>query len=277
MGPMKNRERIMEQIPVTTVLISRATALFWVLTWSAILVAGRWQLWARDFREKLLGQWKPALVIALLHWLGAGLGGYDFFQVSSPGIFCQAMIGLALARSIADYEPLPVSQGVVHREKRMERIWLMLVISLTVVAAALFVNGFLWRLLLRLFGESMSNSAGYASFFPENAWQSFLLLLAGAGLAEETTYRLLFLSLFWRLTRRPWMAILRSSLLFGAYHLSPLDAFYRQLWERPLTVFTMSALMGGVMGYVYIKHGCLIAVLGHTLGDWLGLLLSRVS
>jgi hypothetical protein len=64
--------------------------------------------------------------------------------------------------------------------------------------------------------------------------------------------------------------------LFGAYHLSPLDAVYRQLWERPLTVLALSAIMGIVMGYVYTRHGYETAVLGHTLGDWTGLMLSRL-
>ena len=34
----------------------------------------------------------------------------------------------------------------------------------------------------------------------------------------------------------------------------------------------MSALMGVLMGTVYIKRGYETAVLGHTLGDWTGLL-----
>ena len=93
-------------------------------------------------------------------------------------------------------------------------------------------------LLSKLYEEAGCNSAGFGSFFPENVWQSFLLLLAGAGISEETTYR--------------------------------------QLWERPLTVFTMSAIMGVLMGTVYIKRGYETAVLGHTLGDWTGLLLSRM-
>lgn len=266
----------MEQIPAESVMVSRAFALLWVFVSSVVFVAGRWWAGAYEFREKMLEQWKPALVIALLHALGAGFGGYGFLQVSSIGYFCQAMIGLALARSIHGFEPLPVSQAVVHRKNRTEHLYLMLVASLAVVVAALFVNGVLGGLLPQLFGETISRSAGFGSLFPENAWQSFLLLLAGAGISEETTYRLLFLPLFWRLTRRPWVAIVLSSLLFGAYHLSPLDALYRQFWERPLTIFTLSAAMGVLMGTVYIKRGYETAVLGHTLGDWAGLLLSRM-
>jgi membrane protease YdiL (CAAX protease family) len=266
----------MKQIPAESVMVSRAFAVFWVVVFSAILVTGHRRPGIRDFRDQMLQQWKPALIIALLHLFGAGFGGYGFLQVSSIGYFCQAMIGLGLARGISGFEVLPVSQAIVQREKRTEHLYRMLVVSLAVVAAALFVNGFLWSLLLQLFGETMTRSGGFGSFFPESAWQSFLFLLAGAGIAEETTYRLLFLSLFWRLTGRPRVAVILSSLLFGAYHLSPLNAVYRQLWERPLTVFTMSAVMGVVMGYVYIKRGYETAVLGHTLGDWAGLMLSRI-
>jgi membrane protease YdiL (CAAX protease family) len=244
---------------------------------SAILIAGQcWQP-PRDVRDKMLRQWKPSLVIALLHALGAGIGGMGFFQLSSIAKFCQAMIGLSLAYSILGFEPLPVTQAVIHKEKRTESIAWMLGAAMAVVIAAFFVNGFLWSVLLRIFGETMSNSEGFASFFSPNAWQSFFLLLAGAGIAEETTYRLVCLSFFWRLTRRPWVAILLSALLFGAYHLSPLDALYPQFWERPRTVFTMSTIMGVVMGYVYLKRGYESAVVGHTLGDWIPLLISRAA
>lgn len=242
-----------------------------------ILIAGEWWQPARDFRDKMLRQWKPSLVIALLHALGAGIGGMGFFQLSSIAKFCQGMIGLALAYSIIGYEPLPVTQAVIRNEKWIASFAHMLGAAIAVVIAAIFVNGLLWSVLLRLFGETMSNPEGFASFVPPNAWQSFFLLFAGAGIAEETTYRLVCMSLFWRLTRRPWIAIILSALLFGAYHLSPLDALYHQYWERPLTVFTLSTIMGGVMGYVYLKRGYESAVLGHTLGDWIPMLLSRAA
>jgi len=130
----------------------------------------------------------------------------------------------------------PLSLNRWRYVERTERLSLMLVVSLAVVLAVLFVNGVIGSLLPQLFGETINSSAGFGSLFPESAWQSFLL--AGAGISEETTYR--------------------------------------QLWERPLTVFTMSVVMGVVMGYVYLKHGYETAVLGHTLGDWAGLMLSRM-
>jgi membrane protease YdiL (CAAX protease family) len=223
-----------------------------------------------------LQQWTASLVIALLYTLGSGVGGMGFFSTGSIRIFCEAMIGLALAHSIAGFEPLPVAQSVIRREGRTEQIALMLAGAISVVMAAFVVNGLLWGMLVQLFGETTSNPQGIASFFPI-PWQGFFLLLAGAGIAEETTFRLMCTSLFWHLTRNRWAAIVISALLFGAYHLSPLDAFYCQYWERPMTVFTMSTVMGIVMGYVYAKRGYETIVLGHTLGDWIPFLLSRAA
>ena len=54
----------MEQIPAESVMVSRAFALLWVLVFSAVLIAGRRWTGAREFREKMLQQWKPALVIS---------------------------------------------------------------------------------------------------------------------------------------------------------------------------------------------------------------------
>lgn len=75
----------------------------------------------------------------------------------------------------------------------------------------------------------------------------------------------MFVSLFWRLTHNRWAAVILSAFLFDAYHLSPLDTFYRQFWERPVTTFMTTVVMGVVMGYVYLKRGYETAVLGHTL------------
>lgn len=250
--------------------------ILWISAGLGILIAGQWWERARGFRDQMLRQWKPSLVIALLHGLGAVIGGVGF-QFSSLHVFFEAMIGLALAYRIAGFEPLPVTHAVAHKENRTEQVYLMLLTTVAVILAALFVNGLLSGVILRIFDERMSNPQEFASFLPRDPLRSFFLLLAGAGIAEETTYRLLCLSLFWRLTRHPWAAIVSSALLFGAYHLSPLDGLYLQYWERPLTIFTLSTIMGVVMGYVYVMRGFETAVLGHTLGDWIPFIISRAS
>lgn len=255
--------------------IRTIVTLFWVLLVIVIVGAGRWWPPASRFQDRLLKQWKPALVIAFIHLLGAVIGGVGL-QFSSLGVFCEALIGLALAYEIAGYEPLPLAQAVIRRESWVEQLGASLGGALAVVMAAVMV-GMFTSALTPILGETMGSSQGIASAFPQSALQSFFLLLAGAGIAEETTYRLILLSLFWRSTRRPWVAVILSSLLFAAYHLSPLDGLYLQYWQRPFTILAMSALMGIVMGYVFIKRGYETAVLGHTLGDWIPLLLSRVG
>jgi membrane protease YdiL (CAAX protease family) len=172
------------------------------------------------------------------------------------------MIGLTLAYSVLDYEPLPVTQAMVRKEKRAEHICLMLVAAMAVVMAAFVVNGFLWSVLIQLFGETVSNSQGSASFFPSNAWRSFFLMLAGAGIFEETLFRLVCVSLFWRLTHRPWAAT-----ILPLCCLAPI--IFRRSTQpssvlgTPITIFTQHS-NGVVMGYMYHKHGYETVVLGHT-------------
>jgi membrane protease YdiL (CAAX protease family) len=267
----------MQQISAEITTIIQVSILFWVVLVSAILVVGYWWKRGREFRDKMLQQWKPSLVIALLYMLSELIGGTHVFPIYSIVIFCQAMIGLALAYSIAGYEPLPVTQAINHQKKSIEKFYLFLSGALVITIAALIVNGLFGSILLQAFGETIVNPKGIVSFFPSNAWQSFSLLLAGAGIFEETLFRLVSVSLFWRLTHRPWVAIIISALLFGAYHLSPLDLAYLQYWERPLTIYSLSTMMGIVMGYAYRKYGYETVVLGHTLGNWVPFLLSSAG
>jgi membrane protease YdiL (CAAX protease family) len=255
----------------------RVSILFWALLLSTILIVGYWWQRGREFRDTMFQQWKPSFAIALLYMLSQFIGGTHIFPFYSIAIFCQALIGLALAYSIVGYEPLLVTQAVNYQKKWTEKIYPLLSGALAITIAALLVNGLLSSVFLQLLGETTSNPQGIASFFPQNAWQSFFLMLGGAGIFEETLFRLVCVSLFWRLTHRPSVAILISALLFGAYHLSPLDSAYLQYWERPFTIFSLSSIMGLVMGYAYQKYGYETVVLGHTLGNWVPLLLSRAG
>jgi len=259
------------------ITVFRISILFWVSLVSAVLVLGSWWHHASKFRDMMVQQWKPSLVIALLYLISQFIGGTDVFPFYSIAIFCQAMIGLALAYTMPGYEPLLITQAVNQKKKWLEISFPLLSGAIVITVAALVVNGFLGGILLQLFGETTSNPQGLASFFPPNAWQSFFLMLAGAGIFEETLFRLVCVSFFWRLTHRSWVAILISAILFGAYHLSPLDSAYLQYWERPFTIFSLSAIMGMVMGYAYQKSGYETVVLGHTLGNWVSLLLSRAG
>jgi hypothetical protein len=95
-----------------TFLIS---VVIWIVTVITIFVAEVWWLPARNFRQKMIGQWKPALGIAVLYFVAAAIGTQDLFGpvVTTPAIFCEALIGLALAYSIPGFEPLPVIRSIL--------------------------------------------------------------------------------------------------------------------------------------------------------------------
>lgn len=104
--------------------------------------------------------------------------------------------------------------------------------------------------------------------FPFNTVQAFFYFMWGAGIPEETTYRLVALSLIWRWTRRRQLAIWLSAILFALYHLTPLSGMYRAFWQFPISQLVSSTLIGLVWGYAYVKRGYETAVLAHTFNDW---------
>jgi membrane protease YdiL (CAAX protease family) len=109
--------------------------------------------------------------------------------------------------------------------------------------------------------------------FPQNPLVVFLLLLAGAGIAEEVVYRLVILSLVWRLTRSPWLAIAVAAILHDLYHLTPLDSFYLQFWQYPVAQVLGTICISVVWGILYVRRGLGAAILGHTLADWISVMI----
>ncbi|WAG58392.1 CPBP family intramembrane metalloprotease (plasmid) [Clostridium estertheticum] len=101
----------------------------------------------------------------------------------------------------------------------------------------------------------------------------FFMLFYGGGIAEETVYRLIFLSLIWKLTNKRWLSIVLSALLFGIYHLIPLNSMYKIYWGFPINQFVCATISGIVFGYIYTKRGYETAVIGHTFSDWLPILI----
>lgn len=262
----------MRQRPTEVIVAQSVFMIFWVLTVAVILIAGRrWQC-ARGFRDRMMAQWKPALAIAVLFVVGMGLGGRGVFNPYAIAVFCQSLIGLALARSIADYEPLPVMRSISRHEHVLRSVGLMLGVALLLVPAALLIGSVGMSIAQQIFGV-VPRTEEAMGMFPSNKTQIFFMFLAGAGIAEETIYRLVCVSFFWRLTRRRGLAIFLSALVFAAYHLSPLDSLYQVFWQYPLSQFLSSTLVGLIWGYVYAKRGYETAVLTHTLSDWIPFLL----
>jgi membrane protease YdiL (CAAX protease family) len=265
----------MDQTPSEVVIANLSFIAFWLVIVIVILVAGRFNPAIGGFKDRMLSQWKPALAIAGIFIISMGLGGRGFLNPYALAIFFQALIGLAIASSIPSYEPLPVGKAVIHRHEIIKQMALMVGISILAVFPAMVIGTIGLDIGRQLFGESnyTQQATSTLTALGFNNWNVFFLLLGGAGIAEETTYRLVCLSFVWKLTRRKWLAVLISAILFGFYHLSPLSGMYRTNWQFPISQVLASILIGLVWGYLYVKRGFETAVLGHTLSDWLPMLL----
>ena len=258
----------MRQTPPEVVLATLVFIVFWVVVVVAVLIARRRWERMRPFSQAMMAQWKPSLAIATLYLVGTVLGGRSVLNPYAVAVFCQAMIGLALARGITGYEPLPASQSIRRRQRPIRETALMLVVAVVAIVPALLVGGIGMSVGSQLLGEVPCSSEA-VGMFPADKWSVFFLLLSGAGIAEETAYRLVCLSFVWRVTRRPWLAVVASAVLFGAYHLSPLSGMYQTFWQYPVSQFLGSTLVGVVWGILYVKRGYETAVLSHTFQDWL--------
>jgi membrane protease YdiL (CAAX protease family) len=249
-----------------------AFIVFWPILVVSILLAGwRWPQ-PRAFADKMLAQWKPALAIALIALLSYALTGRGILNPYVLAIFCQGMIGLAIARDIAGFEPLAVTRSILRRDHPLRSIVLMIVFALLLGLAGIVLGAVGIGIIRQILGETYH--AGQASGEnPLNVVQMFFYFLFGAGIAEETTYRLVLLSLIWRTTGRTRLAILLSAILFAVYHLTPLDGMYRTFWQFPISQLLSSTLIGLMWGYAYVKRGYETAVLAHTFSDWIPMLL----
>ena len=245
---------------------------FWQVVVLTVLIAGQYHPALRSFRNQMLLKRKPALVIAGLFVLGMGLGGRGFFNPYAIAIFCQSLIGLTIASSIEGYEPLPVTKAIVQRKRILRQVALLIAISILVVVPALLIGTIGLDIGRAVFGETNYTQEA-ANTFPPNNWQTFFLLLSGSGIAEETLFRLVCVSIVWKVTQRKRLAIIVAALIFGAYHLTPLSGIYRISWQFPISQFLASTLIGLVWGYLFLKRGYETVVLGHTFSNWLPLMI----
>ena len=261
----------MRQTSPEIVTASLLFMVFWLVLVLIILVAGQYNLALGSFRERMISKWKPALIIAGLFVLGMGLGESGFFNPYAIAVFCQALIGLGITSNIEGYQPLPVTKAFVQRRQILRQVVLMVVISVLVILPALLIGTIGLDIGQHLFGET-NYTREAANTWHLNKWLTFFLLLSGSGIAEETPYRLVLLSFIWKVTKRKWLAIVLSALVFGAYHLTPLNGMYRIFWQFPISQFIASTLIGLVWGYLFIRRGYETTVLGHTFSNWLPLI-----
>src|SRR5512142_1564939 len=111
----------MRTTPTPVIIATLSFATFWALLVVGIAAFGR-NSHIADFRERMLGQWKPALAITLMFIVCMGLGGRGVLNPYAVGLFCQALVGFAIARSIPGFQPIPVAIAFRTRERRPQAV-----------------------------------------------------------------------------------------------------------------------------------------------------------
>jgi membrane protease YdiL (CAAX protease family) len=252
------------------------TTLIWIAAWvaSLLVVLALPHLTRRhiQFVEDLKAQWKPSLWVAGIYLGSTVLGGRSVLNPYVLAVFCQAMFGLAIAQRIPGYQALRMSQALVHKRQIGRDFFGSLLVTLAVVVPAILVGTIGLSIGRSIFGE-ISRTAEAQAPFTGNLASAFFLFLAGSGIAEETPYRLFLVSALWRWTQRPGLAIIASALVFGLYHLTPLDGQYQTFWLFPISQVLASSLIGIIWGTLYRWRGYEAAVLAHTLSNWLPILI----
>lgn len=240
-----------------------------------LLSANRKRAGNSPFRHGLVRTWKIALLPAFIYFLatqagnpGLTSGQYPpFFLFSVLPLFLLAWYGLSLSTMLPGFRPLRLT---AHRNSW----WYILKWTVATTVLVMLVSQVISNLLLALGVKGPGNAVGFPAFMQQSSLSgAFLLLLGGAGIAEEVTYRLFATTGLSVLTRRPRAAILLSAVIFGLYHLSPLDFMYLTFWKFPLYQFITASATGIVLGWVYWYKGLEAAILGHALCDFIGLLL----
>lgn len=242
----------------------------------SLFMTGKFNPKTELYMKKILGNWRIAAVITAIYLICSiiGTGFHIVSLVWSVGLFCQAIVAVTIARNLDNFTPFPFMSSI-KQKTHIRSVLMMLGISFF-ASIVIMVTSSLSMGIGQMLGEKglVYESVNNLS---SNGIQTFFALLAGAGILEGVTYRLLTLSLILKLTKKRWLAIILSAVIFAIYHFTPLNVFYRVFWQVPITQF-VSVLFGGtIIGYLYIKRGFATSVLAHTLADWLPLILFASS
>lgn len=238
----------------------------------SLFIIGRFNVKTELFIKKMLPNFKIAVVMTLIYFLCNNLGtGFNLVSaVWSVGLFCQSIVAMTIASNLGDFKPLPVISSIKHKSHILS---LLIMLGLAILASIIIMaTSSLSMGIGQMLGET-SKVYETINILPVNKVNTFFALLAGAGILEGVTYRLLLLSFLLKITNKRWLAIILSATIFAIYHFTPLNVFYKVYWQIPFTQFINVLFGGTITGYIYVKRGFESSVLTHTLADWLPLML----
>ena len=191
--------------------------------------------------------------------------------MSGAYMFCLTMLGLGFTAKITGFEPFHLRRGVKATPGIL--IGIIVLFALSTLTNILIGQG-----LITLGITVPTETTSGLEFFQEfSLVQTFFALLGGAGIAEEIFFRLFVMSGLWCLLKRPSLAILISAIVFGLYHLSPLDTLYLTFWQFPIYQFITTFLFGLIAAWIYQKRGLEATILGHTLWNFAGAVMMKLS
>ena len=156
----------MNQTPPEVILANFVFIGFWLVTVLAIMLAGRFVSAMGRLRQRMLSHWKPALLITAVFIFSMGLGGSGWLNPYAIAIFCQTMIGLAIASSIPGFNSLPVGQAIKDRRNIILQIALLLGIALLAAFPALIIGSIGLSIGRQIFGETYNAQQAASTFFP---------------------------------------------------------------------------------------------------------------
>lgn len=247
-------------------MIQMLYSALWVGCVVAIIMMRNARPTVRVFSTLMLRQWKKALLIMCIFWLGMAIGG-TYLTAAPLIVFCQALLGFALAEKTG--LPGIMWQSPGEHRHHLRQVVTILIASIIVIIPILLAT-IAGGIIGNIAGEHPANNV--VSTYKDQPVQSLFILLAGAGIAEETVFRLVLVPLIILFTHKKWLAICGSSLLFAIYHLIPINSAYQTYWQFPVTQFAITFFTGIVFAYVYLRRGYETTVLGHTLSNWIPLL-----
>lgn len=238
----------------------------------AILIVGVYNEKAKEFSRRVRSKWKQSLLLTVAYFvfatIGSGFSGLTLLW--SFGLFCQLLVGLTISSNIDQYQPFPITTNMIKHQKVLRSCVCMLGIAV-IAGLLIMVTSSLSMMIGGLFGESGDQST-VAELMPKNGLRAFFSILAGAGMIEGVTYRLIVLSLALKYIKQKWLAILVSTGIFILYHFLPINVMYHVYWQIPIAQFLNVFFGASIIGYLYTKRGFETSVLAHTFADWLPLL-----
>lgn len=184
------------------------------------------------------------------------------------------IVGLGTTGILAE-RWLPVDLFPVFRRPLSPRLVYVLIGSFFVALCLFLAGGIavnLAGIAGRLFGEIPPVEESTAGFGALPPYAVLLHMLIGAGIFEELWFRVGILTTVWALTRRWGWGLLVSSVLFGLYHIT-LSSLAGEYGLTPVYSVVYTGLMGAVMGCIYRYRGLSMAILAHSLGNFLSILL----